>query len=416
MSNNKKILAIAYACSPYQGSEAGVGWGWVQMIGRNHEVIVITATRYRQDIERYCVENGPLQNVKFHYIRHEWSRTLDRLFPPYYLVTYNRWLKEAYKLACQLVADQSLKLCHLITYVGFRHPGEFYKLDCPFIWGPIGGLENTPWRLLPAMGTGGAFYYAMRNINNSLDKRFLNGPKAAMKKAAKHGAVIAATSSIQREIRRWYGVESSVICEIGTQEHVQAEINKRNNEEPLRICWSGEHLPGKALPLLFAALKRMSSETKWNLDILGDGHCGKRWTELAQDMGFNDRCTWHGKIPREDALNVMGDSHLFVITSLKDLTSSVLLEALSLGVPVICPAHCGFSDVVDESCGVKIPVGDADQMSKAFLDTITMLAQDEKQRRALSCGALVRAKKYSWDNKSTQLEEIYQQVLARDLE
>ncbi len=46
----------------------------------------------------------------------------------------------------------------------------------------------------------------------------------------------------------------------------------------------------------------------------------------------------------------------FVITSLKDLTSTVLLEALAQGVPVICPDHCGFADVVTGECGLKIPM------------------------------------------------------------
>lgn len=416
MNNDKKILAIAYACSPYQGSEQGVGWGWVQMIARNHEVYVITASRYRHDIERYHKEEGSNHNISFHYVDHKWSPVIDRFYPPYYLATYNKWLKDAYKLTLQLRGNHSFGLCHLITYVGFRHPGEFYKLDIPFVWGPVGGLENTPWHLLPAMGFRGIFYYTLRNLVNSFDKKFLRAPKKAFDKASRSGAVIAATSSISLEIKKYYGIESSVICEVGIPERVVDKKNERADDEPLRISWSGEHLPGKALPLLFAALKRMSSEANWSLDILGDGPCRKRWVELAEDMGLNDRCKWHGKIQREDALSVMGDSHLFVITSLKDLTSSVLLEALSLGVPVICPDHCGFSDVVDESCGIKIPLGDMGQMSVAFLDAITVLAQDEKRRRALSCGALARARKYSWDNKSKQLEEIFQKVLARDLE
>lgn len=47
-----KVLACAYACNPYRGSEEGVGWGWVNAIARNHDVWVLTAEYHKEDIER----------------------------------------------------------------------------------------------------------------------------------------------------------------------------------------------------------------------------------------------------------------------------------------------------------------------------------------------------------------------------
>ena len=51
----------------------------------------------------------------------------------------------------------------------------------------------------------------------------------------------------------------------------------------------------------------------------------------------------------------MQDADIALITSLRELTSTVI-ESLSLGLPVVCLDHCGFSDVIDESCGIKVPV------------------------------------------------------------
>lgn len=409
MSGAVKVLAIAYACNPYQGSEAGVGWGWIQMIGRHHETDVITLESHRSDIEMYISENGA-QNINFHYIKHEPSRLLDKFFPLYYVASYRAWLNRAYRLANDLVAEKQFSLCHLITYVGFRFPGKFFRLGIPFVWGPIGGLENTSWHLLPLMGIRGRLYYSARNILNTIDKGMLRLPRKAFAAASKSGAVIAATSSIQREITHWYDVDSSVVCEIGVNDVEAREIKIRNREESLQIGWSGEHLPGKALPILLHALNAIHPDVQWHLDILGDGPCRSKWKALSERLGLNNRCHWHGKIPRDKALEVMKASHVFVITSIKDLTSTVLLEALSLGLPVICPDHCGFSDVVDASCGQKIPLRNVGSISRAFADALEEMNYNEERRQALARGALERAKQYSWEKKSHRLESIYRKV------
>lgn len=413
MSGDKRILAIAYACSPYRGSEHGVGWGWVRMIARKHAVDVVTAESNRSDIERYQNTHEDMSNVVFHYIEHNYSRSMDRLFPPYYLATYNKWLDMAYRLALQLEAKHSYALCHLITYVGFRHPGKFYKLDIPFVWGPIGGLENTSWRLLPAMGLRGALYYALRNMVNSMDKMFLSGPKAAFKRAAQLGSAISATSSIQNEINKWYGVDSPVICEIGSPEREGIVTRRRADDEPFRICWSGAHLPGKALPLLLKALKRLPVDIDWRLDVLGGGPCSAGWRGLAKDIGIDGLCRWHGNLDRDEALRIMSEAHLFVVTSLKDLTSSVLLEALSLGLPVVCPDHCGFSDVVNDSCGIKIPVQNISQIITGFKEALSRLMKNEELRQSMAHRAIERADEFSWENKSQKLEYIYKSVYGK---
>ena len=52
----------------------------------------------------------------------------------------------------------------------------------------------------------------------------------------------------------------------------------------------------------------------------------------------------------------MSLGHVLCITSISDLTSTVTLEGLSYGLPIISLNHCGFAHVIDDSCGIKIPV------------------------------------------------------------
>jgi glycosyltransferase involved in cell wall biosynthesis len=284
-------------------------------------------------------------------------------------------------------------------------------MPMPLVWGPIGGLENTPWRYLPAMGWRGAIMFAGRNILNTLDKWLLRGPVKAFRKT--DGAVIAATSKIQQQIRARYGVDSVVRCEIGMEPPKEsASLSSRENGEPLRIVWSGLHIPRKALPLLFDALALLADDIEWRLTVLGSGPQSGRWRELAAAQGLDERIRWTGRIPREEAVACVGAAHVMVVTSLYDLTSSVVVEALAAGVPVICPDHYGFSDAVDDSCGIKVPVDSTAVIRRGIAAAIEALYEDEHRRRRLAQGAIRRARDFEWHETGAIVSRLYERQLA----
>ncbi len=419
MSARFRVLVSAYACNPRAGSEEGVGWGWVRALAARHDLCVLTAAFHRADIEQAQREDPAAAGIRFVYVPHRlwhyrptpgWRAIESSIAKPLMNWAYRLWLRDAGRLARSLHRNQPFDLAHQLTYVGFRFPGHLWKLDIPFVWGPIGGLENTPWRLLPLLGAGGAGYYAARNIVNSFQKTCLVAPRRALRKA--RGGIIAATSGIQREIRRWYGEDSIVVAETGPLQNAPASAPRaRRPGEPLRMTWSGQHLPGKALPLLLNALHRLPPALDWRLDILGDGPCRSKWQREASRLGIAARCRWHGLLPRHEAVARMAASHVFVITSLKDLTSTVILEALSLAVPVIALNHCGFPDVLTADCGILVPVHNPAQIAADLARAIEKLASDETERYRLAGGAPRRAADFSWEKKVAMVDAIYRRKL-----
>ena len=181
-----RFLVCAYACSPYRGSEPGVGWGWINMIARFGETWVLTDADNREEIERETSrDRARYNNLHFVYVpRTRWLKA-EKVWPPAYLWTYRLWQREAYKAACELHDKIKFSLVHVVTYVGFRVPGPFWKMDIPLVWGPIGGLENTPWRLLPAMGVRGATHYGCRNVINTAAQAFTARAEECVRKSAR---------------------------------------------------------------------------------------------------------------------------------------------------------------------------------------------------------------------------------------
>jgi len=418
--NQLKVLVCAYACNPERGSEEGVGWGWIRAMAERYEVTVITADFHRDDIASHCKRlNTEIQkNLNFLYVQNKpwhyrprglWLQIESSAAKPIMNLAYQDWLRHAYRLAQIECAKQSFDLIHLITYIGWRFPGRFYRLNIPFVWGPIGGLINTPTNLFPALGVKGAIYYCSRNLINSIQIRLLRGPRRALRKA--NGAVIAATSEIQHALSLHFGSTSVVMCEVGLPDISTPQIRLRKKHEPLQICWSGMHLPGKALHLLLHAISRLPADVQYTLHILGNGPSTHDWRSLATKLGVESRCKWYGQLTRTGALEVMQASHLFIITSLKDLTSSVAIEALALGLPIVCINHCGFADVVTPECGLKIEPSSVGDIISGLCTAVQTLYHDEALRYWLANGAIARSQEYAWSFKMSKLHLIYESVL-----
>lgn len=401
-----KVLVSAYACSPYEGSEAGVGWGWVQAISRYHDLWVLTGQQFRGHIEAELRSRPELRDrLRFHYIPRTRHLAAERIWPPAYLYTYkHQWQKDAYQAGKQLHEQIGFDIVHQLTYVGFRVPGYLWKLGLPFVWGPIGGLEQTTWSLIPSLGLRGGLHSAARNLFNDWDRRFAQLPKQAF--AAADGGIIAATRGIQREIHRFYRKESHVICEIGLPPITQKEPCRRPENAPLHLLWCGNLNPRKALPFLFSALKMLPPKLDWRLTVIGDGPCSASWQSLARRMGMADRCQWLGQVPRDAVLQHMRHAHAFVVTSVYDLTSTVVVEALANGLPVICPDHCGFRDAITPECGIRVKASSQRELFAGLRDA-TIQVYDENLRFRLAQGALARSQHYEWERKARVVNEIY---------
>ena len=407
-----KILVSCFACSPCRGSEPGMGWRFIRELAKKHELFVITASEMdEQDtlIERYMAEHpGELTNVRFRYIRGLSPHPLFSIWPPLYYHRYRHWQQQAYRLALEWDAEEHFDLVHQLNMAGYREPGYLWQMPQPFVWGPIGGFNIVPWCMMPSMGLRGMLYHIGYNLMNAWQMRTLRRVRKAMNKAA---VLLAATTEVQQIIRRLYGRDSELMPEVGFEGQNAPSPALREKGERLRLCWSGVHEPRKALPLLLEALALLPRDD-WELHVIGEGECTAAWQRRARRLGLS-HVVWHGWVPREQGWQMMQQAHIFCITSMRDLTSTVILEALSFGLPVIAPDHCGFRNVLHEGCGRKIAIRSRRQFVRDYAAAIAEWADDEALRRRLSQGARARAQEFDWESKGQRLAELYREAVAQ---
>ncbi|WP_299531889.1 glycosyltransferase [Ulvibacterium sp.] len=410
MHRRLNILISAYACSPGRGSEPGMGWNFVSELSKFHTIHVITEEHeFREAIESFLKTNERFRKITFHFVPIVKNDTLRAIWPPSYYWYYRKWQKKAYETALKLEAQHNFDLIHQLNMVGYREPGYLWKIDKPFVWGPIGGLENSPWHFLPSLGLRGFVFYFSRNIINLWQRNFSKRPRLAAKREKM--ALISATKNVARLAKELWSKEPFVIAEVGQLQDIShSRAGNRCLGEPLKIIWSGTHTPGKNLPLLLRALRMTSID--YELDVLGDGSMNKNWKSSARKMGIADNIKWYGWLTQDRALKIMKSGHVFVITSISDLTATVTLEALSLGLPIICLNHCGFSDVVNENSGIKIKVSNPKKAAYDLRIALERIYNDEGFRSKLSNGAKNRSTEYSWEAKIQMLNTIYNSLVT----
>lgn len=409
MPRRRKILIEAYTCAPNRGSEPGLGWNIVSRLGAEYEVYaIVEEEKWRKEIEAYCAAHpGETAHLHFRFIAKERHRLLRKIWPPSYYWYYRKRQKKALAEARRWDAEEHFDVVHHVTMAGYRAPGYLWKLGKPFIWGPIGGLNNTPWHLLPQLGAKGALFFAARNLINAFEKRLSLHVRRAAKAA---DVILSSTEEGSQDIRTLWKRDAVYFCELGTNDTAATPAPPPHTpEEPLRVAWVGLLTARKALPFLLRALPACPHPVE--LHVMGDGELRNKWEDMAKALPARHRVIFHGNIPHLQVQKCLEQCHAACITSVRDDTSSVTLEYLQHALPVIALKHCGFGAVIDETCGIRISLRSAAQITRDITEALTALAEDEPLRLRLSRGATARAEVYSWKKKMQALFNIYAAAL-----
>jgi glycosyltransferase involved in cell wall biosynthesis len=405
-----KVLVCAFAFSPIRGTEYATGWDYVRAISSRHRVWVIARSLTREETEQYLLQHADaLPNVTIHYIP-----LTDRTFHiPFreilYSLRYRYWQWRAYRLARVLDAEINFDIIHLVNLTSFREPGYLWKLGKPFVWGPVGGLQFFPMRLLNAVPLFSRPFFALKNLSTLWDMHISRGPRRA---AAAARSILAPTSTAAKQILRLWRRDATLLCEVSAPDLDSKLPVRRGPKEPLRIIWCGSCEPRKALNIVLLALDQIKqSPVDWRLVALGDGPLLGNWKALACRLGLAERCSFLGRLSRADALSVMATGHCLVHSSLYDGTPTVVAEALAHGMPVICLDHFGNKDVVNTECGIKISPNTLDQVIRDFAKAIEAIGLDEDRRFEMAMAAQKASVHLTWKSKEGVINNLYDRIL-----
>lgn len=147
----------------------------------------------------------------------------------------------------------------------------------------------------------------------------------------------------------------------------------------------------------------------WSLEIFGSGAARGELGALIRELGLHRSVRLRGHSPT--LLDELARASLFVMTSRLEGFPMVLLEAMSVGLPVVaydCPT--GPSDIVSDAVdGYVVPDG----RTRLLAEALTRLIDDDDRRRRFGAAALEKVEHYRMDAIAGRWEDLFADLAAR---
>lgn len=387
-----RILFSAFACISGRGSEPGVGWHWALTSARQgHEVWVITRSMGKEANEA-AVQSEGLKHL--HFIYYDLPGGLQTKLNMH--LSYELWQFGAYLRARDLARETKFDLVQHVTFASVRQPSFMGLLGIPFIFGPIGGGDMIPPKLLKSFSGSTRRWEQLRIAINA----FVRFDPLMHLTFATAEKILVTTPDTLAVVPRRYHCKARVQPTIGI-ESVSASVPCRPSRKPFKILYAGLLLYLKGVHLALKAFQQvLESMPDARFTVVGKGRDGTMLRQLACDLGIENSIDWVPWIERNQLFELYADHDVFLFPSLRDSGGLVVLEALSMGVPVVCLDLGGPAIAVDSTCGLKASarLKREDEVVLALKEHLLTLGRDEVLRGTLAQGALRRASQCTWEN------------------
>lgn len=141
------------------------------------------------------------------------------------------------------------------------------------------------------------------------------------------------------------------------------------------------------------------------LMLAGGGPLFEGMRRLADESGVADRVHFLG--PRSDVPVLIKKARAMILTSRQEGLPRSVLEAMSMGVPVIGTRIRGTTELLERGAGVLVDVGDIDKLAGAM----QMLVDDPAAATAMGQVGLQQSEAYDIRHIIRMHEEIYDEAL-----
>lgn len=173
-----------------------------------------------------------------------------------------------------------------------------------------------------------------------------------------------------------------------------------------RFFYAGTLMARKNVGAILRALS-VHRERSWTLDIVGEGDCLSELQALAAELEVADRVCFHGRLPREQVLDMMREAEVFTMISRNEAFGLVYLEAMAAGCLTVGSLGEGIDGVIaDGENGFLCKAGDDAALAAVYGRIFDMTPEE---RRAVA----QRAKETAMQMTDSAVAERYLSDLLR---
>lgn len=397
-----KILFIAFSCNPYKGSESFCGWSWIASSMKTCDTWVITRSENKVDIEQYIYKNG-LGNERLHFVYLDIPAFLNFYYKTrkLYMLYYIIWLKTIAKKVIYLHSRENFDVIHHVTLGDFRNILPLGTIACKKVFGPVGGAQLTPKVFSPYINSPKRrFSEKFREVVNRLICR----SRRYQKILNDYDLILAANCETEECLKKYLCSPGKCVLMsengIHRNEIQSYKDHVKTDNDEINIIWSGRMVYRKGLDLLLDVLAELKTERKYVVTLVGTGPELKRLKKKSRAMQLS-MVHFAERVPYNQMKEIYKMADIFVFPSLRETTGTVLLEAISNGIPVVCFDQNGAQVVLTQECAEFVTISKSlASIQKEFREKLKKLIENDEYRVKKSRNAYIHAcTDCTWDNK-----------------
>ena len=158
----------------------------------------------------------------------------------------------------------------------------------------------------------------------------------------------------------------------------------------------------KGYKYLLEAFSIVNKTTEARLIIVGDGNLKDELWQIAKSLGIDQKIDIVGE---REPYGYMRHADIFVLSSLYEGFAIVLLEAASLGLPIVSTdCNYGPNEIIENGrSGLLVPVADSAKLASSII----RLVEDKKLRSSLALEAEKRSEYFTLDRMVSSYGKVF---------
>lgn len=415
-----RVLVIAEAANPEWVSVPLVGWSLAKALRDKADVHIVTQARNRDAFLRAGLAEGQdFTAIDSEALAGPAHRLAERLrmgqgrgWTVYTAITsrlsypyFERLVWRRFRARLQAGAfDLVHRVTPLTPTANSSLAPRCARLGIPFILGPLNG--GVPW----PPGFEQERWREREMLSHIRGLYRLSPARARMLTASR--VIIAGSRATGAEIPARHRHKLVHVPENAID---PARFHRRASPPsglPLRGVFIGRLVPYKGADMLIEAAKPFLAEGRLHLDIVGAGPMEDALRAQVGAAGLEGAVRFHGWVAHEGVQDVLAQAHMLTFPSIREFGGGVVLEAMATGVvPMVCD-YAGPGELVDDGCGIKVPIGNRAQVIAGFRAALGRVLDDPACLEPLARGGLQNvARHFTWERKAQHMLDIYHWAL-----
>lgn len=267
------------------------------------------------------------------------------------------------------------------------------------------GTNPTEVAMLAGVLSGLPYSFTAHGSEETDKPQFIGLPE----KIRRAAFVVAVSSYGRAQLYRWSRHEDWPkihVVHCGLERGFYDGVTVQPVDSPRLVC-VGRLCAEKGQLLLLRALRRLKDEgLDCELVLAGDGELRSAVDRLTQELGLDDRVRVTGWITSDQVRAEILGSRALVLASFAEGLPVVIMEAMSLGRPVVSTYVAGIPELVlDGENGWLAPAGDLDRLADCLRRCLEADAD-----RLLSMGSRAREraiKRHAIDLQAERLKGLF---------